>query len=251
MSNGCSGISTTFAPPAMPACRAIQPACRPITSTTRTRWCDSAVVCSRSIASIAMFTAVSNPKVKSVPERSLSIVFGTPTTLTPRSASLVATPRVSSPPMAISASTPLAARLSLILSTPFSILNGLVREDFRIVPPRGRMPRTCATPSSVVIALQRPAPAVEEADELEAVLGHALADDGADDRVQARAVATASEHSDAHGFSSVDWIVHIQPRTAMIRPPRSSRPGFPDRSSPVRAVSSARRRLAPTVPQTA
>ena len=65
-----------LAPPAMPACRAIQPACRPITSTTSTRWCDSAVVCRRSIASVAMLTAVSKPKVKSVPDRSLSIVFG-------------------------------------------------------------------------------------------------------------------------------------------------------------------------------
>ena len=53
----------TLAPPAMPACSAIQPACRPITSTTSARWCDSAVVCSRSIASIAMFTAVSKPNV--------------------------------------------------------------------------------------------------------------------------------------------------------------------------------------------
>ena len=52
-----------FAPPAMPACSAIQPACRPMTSTISARWCDSAVVCSRSIASIAMFTAVSKPNV--------------------------------------------------------------------------------------------------------------------------------------------------------------------------------------------
>ena len=53
----------TLAPPAMPACSAIQPACRPITSTISARWWDSAVVCSRSIASIAMLTAVSKPKV--------------------------------------------------------------------------------------------------------------------------------------------------------------------------------------------
>ena len=53
----------TLAPPAMPECRAIQPAWRPMTSTTRARWWDSAVVCSRSIASVAMETAVSKPKV--------------------------------------------------------------------------------------------------------------------------------------------------------------------------------------------
>ena len=38
----------------MPLITAIQPACRPITSTTITRLCDSAVVCSRSIASVAI-----------------------------------------------------------------------------------------------------------------------------------------------------------------------------------------------------
>jgi hypothetical protein len=53
----------TFAPPAIPACSAIQPACLPITSTISARWWLSAVVCSRSIASMAMFTAVSNPNV--------------------------------------------------------------------------------------------------------------------------------------------------------------------------------------------
>jgi len=47
------------------------------------------------MASMAMFTAVSKPNVKSVAPRSLSMVFGTPTTLTPRSLSLVATPSVS------------------------------------------------------------------------------------------------------------------------------------------------------------
>ena len=224
MSNGCSGISTTFAPPAMPACRAIQPACRPITSTTSTRWCDSAVVCSRSIASIAMFTAVSNPKVKSVPERSLSIVLGTPTTLTPRSASLVATPSVSSPPMAISASTPLAARLSLIRSTPFSILNGLVREDFRIVPPRGRMPRTCATPSSVVTFSSGPRQPSRKPTNSKPYSVTPL-------RTMARMTAFRPGQSPPPVstptrmvLSSVDWIVHIQPRTATIRPARGPGP---------------------------
>ena len=62
-SNGFSGIRMTLAPPAIPACSAIQPACRPMTSTTRVRWWLSPVVCSRSIASIATPTAVSKPKV--------------------------------------------------------------------------------------------------------------------------------------------------------------------------------------------
>ncbi len=53
----------TSAPPAMPLCTAIQPACRPITSTTITRLWDSAVVWMRSIASVQIATAVSKPKV--------------------------------------------------------------------------------------------------------------------------------------------------------------------------------------------
>ena len=35
-------------------------------------------------------------------------------------------------------------------STPFSILNGLVREDPRIVPPRGKIPRVLSRVSSIV-----------------------------------------------------------------------------------------------------
>jgi hypothetical protein len=80
----------------------------------------------------------------------LSIVFGTPTTVTPAAASCVATPRVSSPPMATSASTPAFARFSRTRSTPFSTFMTLVRLLPRIVPPRGRIPRVCATPSSIV-----------------------------------------------------------------------------------------------------
>src|SRR5438105_894558 len=57
-----------------------------MTSTTITRLCDSAVVWRRSIASVAICTAVWKPNVKSVPPRSLSIVLGTPTTGTPSSA---------------------------------------------------------------------------------------------------------------------------------------------------------------------
>ena len=49
-----------------------------MTSTTITRLWLSAVVWSRSIASVATCTAVSKPNVMSVPPRSLSIVFGTP-----------------------------------------------------------------------------------------------------------------------------------------------------------------------------
>ena len=78
--NGISGIRMASAPPANPAKSAIQPAVLPISSTSITLWWLSAVVWSRSIASVATATAVSNPIVTSVPRTSLSIVFGTCTT---------------------------------------------------------------------------------------------------------------------------------------------------------------------------
>src|SRR5438132_4712168 len=140
MSMGFSGMRITSAPPAMPECVAIQPACRPITSQTITRLCDSAVECSRSMASVAICTAVLKPKVRSVPERSLSMVLGIPTTFTPIWWSLVATPRVSSPPMATTAPTFSAERFRTTISAPPGFLNGFVRLVPRIVPPRGRMP---------------------------------------------------------------------------------------------------------------
>jgi hypothetical protein len=83
---------------------------------------DSEVVWSRSMASVAICTAVSKPKVSSVADRSLSIVLGTPTVCTPWSNSFEATPSVSSPPMATSASTPCAASVAFTASTPPSTL---------------------------------------------------------------------------------------------------------------------------------
>src|SRR5450759_3709238 len=79
------------------------------------RW-DSAVSFNLREASRATLTDVSNPNVESVPDRSLSIVFGTPTTLTLIAASLAATPRVSSPPMAMMAYRHRAAMLAMVLS---------------------------------------------------------------------------------------------------------------------------------------
>ena len=62
-SMGRSGTRITSAPPAIPEWSAMCPAWRPITSQTMTRLWASAVEWSRSMASVAMVTAVSNPKV--------------------------------------------------------------------------------------------------------------------------------------------------------------------------------------------
>src|SRR5260370_26460766 len=84
------------------------------------------------------------------------MVFGTPTTPTPVSYSRAATPRVSSPPIATRASTPRLSRFSRTRSIPdlpstvFDSAAGLVREEPRIVPPLGRMPRTAATSKTIV-----------------------------------------------------------------------------------------------------
>ena len=148
MSNGRSGIRITSAPPASPEWSAIQPAWRPITSTIITRLWLSAVVCSRSIASVAICTAVSKPNVMSVPPRSLSIVFGTPSTGSPCSLCSSAAAGVSSPPIAISPSRLSVRMFSAIAAAPSSRPNGFVRDDRRIVPPRGRMPRVDSIVSS-------------------------------------------------------------------------------------------------------
>src|ERR1700734_3462676 len=84
------------------------------------------------------------------------MVFGTPTTGTPSAYSRVATPRVSSPPVTTRASPPRPDRLSLIRSPPerppLAALSarGLVRDEPRIVPPRGRIPRTACTSRGMV-----------------------------------------------------------------------------------------------------
>ena len=81
--NGISGMRMMWAPLATPAYSAIQPASRPITSTTNTRLCEAAVVNRRSIDSVAISTAVLKPNVTSVRSRSLSMVLGTPMTRRP------------------------------------------------------------------------------------------------------------------------------------------------------------------------
>lgn len=113
-----------------------------MTSTTITRWWDSAVVFRRSMASVATPTAVSKPKVRSVEEMSLSMVFGTPTTGRPASDSMRAAVSVPSPPIGISASMPNSWIMSEALSQASRRRSRSRREEPRIVPPRARMPLT-------------------------------------------------------------------------------------------------------------
>ena len=132
-----------------------------MSSTTITRLWDSAVEWSRPIASVAVWTAVWNPKVTDVAARSLSMVFGTPTIFTPRFASCDAIRSDPSPPTAIRASTPRASSRATT-SSPRSTISdepssrttrqskGFPRLVVpRMVPPRWVMPRTSFAPRGI------------------------------------------------------------------------------------------------------
>jgi hypothetical protein len=104
--------------------------------------------------SVAKETAVSKPKVTTVFDRSLSIVFGTPTMRTPFLASAFAIVSEPSPPTATTASIPAAAspftrspQRSTSISLPSlcrtGYLSGLPALVVpMIVPPRWVIPRT-------------------------------------------------------------------------------------------------------------
>ena len=163
MSNGCSGIRITSAPPAIPEWSAIHPALRPITSTTRIRLWLSAVVCRRSIASVATCSAVSNPNVTSVAPRSLSIVFGTPITGRPSVGQPVGdAERVLAADRDQTVEPVALERGADRAPAPSSRLYGLVRLP-RIVPPAGQDPAGGLDRQRRAVVLQHPAPAVGEA----------------------------------------------------------------------------------------
>ena len=87
------------------------------------------------MASVAICSAVSWPKVTSVQSMSLSMVLGTPTTGTPSSDSQCAAVSVPSPPIGISTSIPLSSSVCLISSSPARSLSGLIRAVPSMVPP--------------------------------------------------------------------------------------------------------------------
>ena len=216
MSNGRSGMRITSAPPAIPEYTASQPAWRPITSTMITRLCDSAVVCRRSIASVAIWTAVWKPNVKSVAARSLSIVFGTPTTPIPSSCE---PSRDAERVLAADRDQRVEAAVRHRRAQQVDAAVDLVRVRAR--GPEDR-PAAVQDPARAVdrqvdgLVLDEAGPAIAEAHELVAVAVDALADDGADDRVEAGAVAAPGEHADSHG-------PELSPGSARARRPVPSR----------------------------
>ena len=119
---------------------------------------------------------------------------------TPSPSSLRATPSVSSPPIAMSASMRSRASVASTCRGPSSDLYGFVRDVPRIVPPRGSSPRDGVERQVHRLALDHAAPAVAVADDRVAVLADALAHDGPDHRVQARArTATSARRGSGSG----------------------------------------------------
>ena len=117
---------------------------------------DIPVVLTLSMHSTATLTAESNPKVKSVLDRSLSMVLGTPTTLIPIFESLSATPRVSFPPMATRQSSSNFLMVWTTFSAPPSTLNGLVLEVRMNVPPTATRSSTMSYVSLVAFGSMSP-----------------------------------------------------------------------------------------------
>ena len=132
-----SGMRIFSAPVAIPLCRAMYPASRPITSITKTRSCASIVSLILSMASTAVFTAVSKPIVKSVPEMSLSMVPARPIQGILNSLLNFTAPlNDPSPPIITNPSIPLFLRLSYAFCLPSFSMNSKQRAVFKIVPPR-------------------------------------------------------------------------------------------------------------------
>ena len=159
------------------------------------RLCDSAVVAIRSSASVAIVTAVSKPKVMSVPGMSLSIVFGTPTTRSPSSRECERSAQ-----RAVAADHDHGVDAVRLDRRPDAGVALAV--DVRVASRRAEDRAAALEDAAHVLALERPhvplheaVPAVADADDLHPVGDGRTADDGADDRVEPGAVAAGGENA--------------------------------------------------------
>ncbi len=184
-----------------------------MTSSTITRSWLSAVVCSLSIASSAVLTAVSNPNVATVPDTSLSIVFGTPTMRTPISNNLCAIASEPSPPIAMNAWMPRLRALSInsaLRSTSTMDAVGLphgIRE--RVSPIRRAQDRAAqvldspdrfARQRNDVVLAKEPHVTALDAEHVPASIERRQ-HGGANDGVEAWGVAAPGADGDSHGWT--------------------------------------------------
>ncbi len=129
----------------------------------------------------------------SVPPMSLSIVFGIPMTGTSSRSRLPDRPLAAEDDEAARADAP-RARLAPCPDRPRSCA-GCAPLVPRIVPPRGRMPRTSSLVSSSASSLEHATPPVAEPDQRAAELAVATANSRPDRGVQTRAVPATGQHS--------------------------------------------------------
>src|SRR5690349_10856797 len=111
------------------------------------------------MASVAMLTAVSNPKQRSVPLKSLSIVFGTPTTF---------------------------------------FLRWIRRRSAQNRPTTGQNAGNGIEVQRPEVVLQNAAPAFQETHKFVVVVEDPFANNRTDHRIQSRAIAPAGENPDFH-----------------------------------------------------
>ena len=137
------------------------------------------------MASVAICTAVWKPNVTSVPTMSLSIVFGTPTIGSPRFVVQLAGDGQRA--VAADDDQPVEPELGEGLLHPLDAVGVVVRAAPLGAEQRAASRQHPAQRADVelqVAPLEHTVPGVEEADDLVAVVDLALADDGADHRVQ-------------------------------------------------------------------
>ena len=131
-----SGTKISSAPEPTPAFRAMCPTSLPITSTKNNRLWELAVSLILSIASTAVLSAVSYPRVKFVPKISLSIVPGIPIIGKLYSLLKIMPPvKVPSPPISTKASMFFLTKWSYANFLPSFVLNSCDLAVFKNVPP--------------------------------------------------------------------------------------------------------------------
>ena len=193
---GRSGVRMTSAPPAMPAMTAIQPAWRPMTSQTITRSWDSAVECRRSMASVAIETRGVEP------ER----VVGAGEVVVDRLRDaddvhlMLAVEARRDAQRVLAADGDQRVQPAQVLEHALDAALDLVGVRARRLqdrPAAGQDPRDVDRPEFAELALDQPAPAVQDADDLVAAV-EGPPRHRPDDRVQPGAVATAREDPDSH-----------------------------------------------------
>ncbi len=155
-------------------------------------------MCSRSIASVQICTAVWKPNVISVREMSLSIVLGTPTTGKPFSCRRLTTFIEPSPPTADDRVEPVPVVGLADLLEAVLVGERLVAARAEDRPAERQDAAAAVDVEQLVVVVHHAPPRVAEADDRAVVGDLGGADRAADDGVEAGTVPASGEDADAH-----------------------------------------------------